>query len=245
MKKPVYLVYLILVIASFGCKSSTGPQSQTYTSAPTVVGAGTATTWITMNGSGNISSVGVTLTNSALTSLGNSDSMYELAMPSGVSTQFKSIALDYATHDAWPYNHPHIDPHFFLYNMAQRMGIMDGKDTMPPMMMTMPPGYATDSMSEMMMGVHWIDMSGPEYQPGHPFTSTFVYGFTMGSMDFMELMCDKASLDGQKNISGAVKRPTMMSGMSGMPMPLFPATYKITYDASAKTTTIELDGFDM
>lgn len=208
-----------------------------YTGSPLTIGSGTAYTWIKTDASGNLSAIGVTISDAALASIGTKDSMYELPMPTGISTEFKGIALDYATHDPAPYNKPHIDPHFFLLDMGHRMMIMDTTDAMMPMNMMMPSGYMTDSMSEMMMGVHWMDTTAPEFH-GTPFQCAFDYGFSMGNMVFLEVMCDKASLEG-KAITGTVRKPTMMGGM----MMSLPATYKVSYDNTTHTSTIELDTF--
>jgi hypothetical protein len=233
-------IFLLLTLALItGCNSnSTGTNASTYTSAPLTIGTGTANTWIKTDASNKLTTVGVTISDGALTSLGNTDSMFELPMPAGVSTIFKSIALDYATHDPAPYNHPHIDPHFFLYDMNSRMSIIDGTDSMPPMNMMMPSGFMCLGVSEAMMGVHWMDTTASEYH-GIPFQCTFDYGTSMGNLEFFEVMCDKASLEGHKIVSNSIRKPTMMNGMTMS----IPSSYSITYDGTAHTSTIELDGF--
>ena len=238
MKHIAYSFLIPGFIFLVGCKSSTSPQPQTYTASPTSIGTGTATSWVAVDASGNMTAIGVTVSDAALASLPAMDTMFEIAMPPGLTTiPFKTVSLDYATSDAAPYNKPHLDAHFYLLDMMHRMNIMNGMDTMMPMGMMLPDGYMRMGESQAMMGVHYIDMNGPEYS-GHPFQSAFVYGFSMGSMTFMEAMCDKAILTSHTALSGTVKQPMMM----GMTMSI-PASYKTSYDASAKTTTIELDGF--
>ncbi len=239
MKAFFFSALAISLVTLFGCKSTpTNSNPNTFTGSSISIDSGSAYTWIKTDASGNFRSIGVTISDGALTSLGQTDTMFELPIPSGFSSPFKSVMLDYATHDPAPYNHPHIDPHFFYINMAARMNIMDTMDSTMPMNMTMPSGYMTDDMSEAMMGVHWMDTTGPEYH-GQPFESTCVYGFTKGTLAFMEVMCDKASLEGHKAITGTVRQPMMMSGMTMS----IPASYKVSYDSSAHTSTIEFDGF--
>ena len=239
MKHLFHFVLLLSFGLLAGCKTnSTSSTPTTFDGSPVTIGTGSANSWIKTDASGKVTSVGVTISDAALASIGTRDSMFELPAPSGVSSIFKSIALDYATHDPAPYNKPHIDPHFFLIVMAARMGNMSGMDGMMPMNMMMPSGYTTDSMSEMMMGVHWMDTTASEYH-GTPFQCAFDYGFSMGNLVFYETMCDKASLDGHKVISNTIRQPMMMNGMT-MSMP---SSYAVTYDANAKVTNIELDGF--
>ncbi len=236
-----HIASILLLLLVFGCNSTTATNPTTYTGTPISIGTGTANTWVYTNASGNLSAVGVTISDAALASIGTKDSMFELPMPAGVSCIIKSIALDYATHDAAPYNKPHIDPHFFLLDMSARMSMMGGgKDGKMPTNMMMPSGYTTDSVLEPMMGVHWMDTTSSEFH-GTPFQCAFDYGTSMGSMVFYEVMCDKSSLEGHKSITNTIRQPSMMGG--GMMMTSIPASYKVSYDATAKTTTIELDGF--
>ena len=231
---------LLAVLSVASCKSDTTSSSPTrFAGAAVTIGSGTANTWLTTDASGNTTAIGVTISDAALASLGTKDSMYMLAMPTGVLSAFKSVGLDYATHDAAPYNKPHIDPHFMLLSDAALMGTMSGgMDGKMPTNMMFPSGYVTDSVIEPMMGVHWMDTTGSEFH-GTPFQCAFEYGAWNGNMAFYEVMCDKASLDGHKGITNTIRKATMMSGM----MMFMPSSYKISYDAIAKTSTIELDGF--
>ena len=240
MKIHLHFTLLLTVLSIVGCTDHvTNTMGSTYRSVPLTMGTGNATTWITTDGSGNLSAIGITISDAALASLGTHDSMYELPMPTGVACAFKSIALDFATHDDAPYNMPHLDPHFMLIDMMARMRIMDTADGMMPTNMNMPPGYRSDGMSEGMMGVHWMDTTGSEFHGG-PFDCTFDYGTSKGDMIFYELMCDKASLESHKAINSTIRKPTMMGGMMSMTIP---SAYKVSYDQSGHTTTIELNGF--
>ncbi|MEO6938854.1 MAG: hypothetical protein ABI444_01745 [Candidatus Kapaibacterium sp.] len=241
MKIYLHLTLLLTVLAIAGCTDHvTNMMASTYHSVPLTIGTGNATTWITTDGSGNLSAIGITISDAALASLGTHDSMYELPMPTGISCAFKSIALDFATHDNAPYNLPHLDPHFMLIDMATRMGIMDTEDRMMPTNMMMPSGYRSDGMSELMMGVHWMDTTGSEFH-GSPFECTFDYGTSKGDMIFYELMCEKASLESHKAFNKTIRKPTMMGGM--MMSMTIPSAYKVSYDQNGHTTTFELNGF--
>jgi hypothetical protein len=235
-----FLTFALLCIIISGCKSnSTSPNTaQTVWGSSVAIGTGTANSWVTVDAGGKFTSIGVTVSDTALTNLGNMDTMFELPMPSGVSTgPFKSIMLSYATKDSKPYDKPHLDPHFFLIDMPTRMNIMVGTDTMMPMNMTMPAGYMGDGKSEAMMGVHWMDTTAMAM--GQSFHTAFAYGFSKGALVFLEAMADKATLVNHQGFTGTVRQPMMMSGMTM----LLPTTYTTSYDASTGSSKIELDGF--
>ncbi len=240
MKQSISLFIVLAVGALFGCKSGTStPESQTYTGTTTTIGTGTANSWAITDASGNLTSIGVTVSDAALLSLGSMDTEYEVPIPSGLSSPlFKRITLDYATMDAAPYNKPHLDGHFWMWDLNQSKTIPGGPDTVMPRMITMPADYMSMGGSEPGMGVHWMDMNTPEASGG-PFRTAFTYGFSKGSMVFMEEMCSVDSLRGHMSYIGTVKRPTMMSGMTM----LIPKTYSVTYNAGAKNTSIILGGF--
>lgn len=243
MKAFSVLGLTVTLAGLFGCQSNTtNSNASIYKGSSVTVGSGTAYTWVKTNSSGNFSSIGITLSDSALTGLEKMEEMLELPVPSGFSTPFKSVALDYANTDPIPYNKPHIDPHFFYIDMAHRMSIMADTDSMMPINMTMPAGYMTDSISEAMMGVHWTDTTGPENH-GQPFQSAVGYGFTNGNLTFMEVMCDKTSLEVRKTITNTVRKPTMMGGTMGSMMMSIPSSYQLSYDSIAHAYSIEFDGF--
>ncbi|MDP4200567.1 MAG: DUF5602 domain-containing protein [Bacteroidota bacterium] len=238
MKTVSFSLSILCLGILIGCSSSTTPQPQTYIGASTTIGSGTANSWVTVDGSGNMTAIGVTISDAALASLPAMGMMYEIPMPAGVTTiPYKSISLDYATMDPAPYNVPHLDAHFYFEDMMARMNIMQGIDTMMPGGMMLPAGYTRIGECDSMMGVHYMDTSAPEWHK-QPFHCAFVYGFAKGTMTFMEAMCDQASLSNHTALSGTVKPMMMMS----MPMSM-PKTYKTSYDATTKTTKIELDGF--
>ena len=85
------------------------------------------------------------------------------------------------------------------------------------------------------MGVHWIDTTSAELH-GHPFDETFVYGFSRGSLVFVEPMITRAFLTGQPNVSAAVKQPQSFAKAGS-----YPARYSVHADAATNTIRVSLD----
>jgi len=242
MKPLRYFILLAFLTFFTSCTDTITEEPHAHMGQTMVIGAGTAYSWVSVDAKDKLTAIGVTITDAALASLPAKDTMFEIPIsPDASDIAFKSISLDYAISDGSPYNKPHLDAHFYLWDMMQRMNIHAGADSMMPSNMTMPSGYKCLFESEDMMGVHWIDTTAPEWH-GQPFQCGFVYGFSKGSLTFMEAMCDKAALDNHTAFSGSVRQPTMMGGMGGMMMS-HPANYRVSYDAAAKSTKIELSGF--
>jgi hypothetical protein len=217
------------------------PSTQTLSGPLITIGSGTAQSWAVLDASGQITTLGVKVTDAALASLGTEDTMFTLPLPTGVpTTQFKEVGLDYATHDEAPYDKPHLDAHFYLEDMMQRMNIGAGTDTTMPMNFMMPPNFMMMGESEAMMGVHWMDTTAPEMHGG-PFEAAYVLGTSKGQLVFMEMMRDLQAMKDHKSYTKALTRPTKMGGMTNSMM--FPATMSTSYDAPTKTTTYLLTGF--
>ncbi len=233
-----------LVFAAFlsSCSMNTMSTGTHTVNGPNVaVGLGSAHSYATLDDNQNLVTLGLYLNEAAMSTLPDSGTMIDVALPSDVlnSSQFKSIELDYATTDPAPYNKPHLDCHFYMMSMDQRMLITAGKDTAMHMMDTsmMPPGMMPDGSCEEMMGDHWMDTSGVEYHGGK-FQSTFDYGFHRGQMVFMETMADKSSLITKNLFTGPTRRPShfMMQGF-------YPSTYRVGYDATVGMYFFEIRGF--
>lgn len=235
-------MFLAAVAAFSSCSDNPAtPSTQTLSGPLVTIGTGSAQSYAVLDASGQITTLGVKVTDNALASLGSDDTMFTLPLPTGApTTQFKEIGLDYAVHDDAPYDQPHLDAHFYLMDGMHRMDIPEGEDTMMPTNFMMPAHFMMMGESEAMMGVHWMDTTAAELH-GQPFEAGYVLGTTKGQLVFMEVMRDLRAIKNHNAYSKALPRPTMMSGMSNTMR--FPGTMSISYDAASKTTTYLLTGF--
>lgn len=259
------------VVLSTGCSDddATSPTApRTVYGASQTLGDGTARTYVTLNAAGKPTSIGVALSEAALTNLpmipnapSPSAVMLQLALPTDAPvTGYNHVMLDWNPAGHEPdhvYTHPHFDFHFYNITPAQVMAMMPNdpqwaaKASALPATQFVPTGYAAASVlagipaaqaAVPMMGLHWLDVSSPELQPppaGKQFTETFIYGSYDGKFIFLEPMITKAYLESLKTTNG-------MSRNIGTPAQVatagyYPTTYSIRYDASAKEYRIALD----
>ena len=201
MKKPVVFITLTALLYTFvmaGCHSdsSTMMNSNGTMNYGDAMGFGSDSirSWIKTDANNNPTSVGVTFSEKAFTTLPDHDTTIMLMFPtmmSGGMMSMMAMPFDHAMVD-WsahgdtdpPYNMPFVDCHFNMMSMMGMDSITDGMDSMMPPSGCIPSGYMSDHMSEGMMGVHWYDSTGSEYHGGM-FSHTFVYGTHNGKMNFM------------------------------------------------------------
>lgn len=236
------LVVFAAVLSVGACSASdAGPAPLTELDGPAVaVGNGTART-VVMKQGGTITSVGIQLTDGALTGLPDTlpATDWELSLPSGVSVgPFDHAAVDWNPQGHPPpmvYTVPHFDFHFYMIPTSEQMTIAGGPDMTPVDAKYVPRDYASQVESVPMMGVHWADTLAAEYH-GSPFDHTFIYGFHQGQMIFLEPMVTMAFLSGGSDFIGAVKQPAAFQ-RSGA----YPTSYTVHHDPAAHTVTVSLD----
>jgi hypothetical protein len=233
---------LALAVGAAACSdSSTAPAVSTELDGPVVtVGNGTART-VVMERNNAIVSIGIRLTDDALTGLPSTMPMTEwaLSLPAGIT----AVPWDHMTLDWNPQGHPppmvytvpHFDFHFYMISPTDQMAITGGPDTTTVPAANIPTDYASEVESVPMMGVHWADTLASEYH-GQPFDHTFIYGFHQGQMIFVEPMVTEAFLQSGADFSGTVKQPAAFQRTGAYPM-----SYSITHDAKTQTVTISLD----
>lgn len=263
-----------LVAVAFGSsacsKESTSPRGPrlVYGAAQTL-GDGTARTFITLDNAGQVKSLGVAISETAMNSLPMtpmpgmpSAAMLSLALPTeGAGTGYNHVMLDWNPMGHEPdqvYTHPHFDFHFFQISPSERDQMNPGNPEFPtksgifPDASYVPAGFAAASVlanvpaeaaAVPLMGMHWLDTSSPELQPppnNHMFTRTFIYGSYNGRFIFVEPMITKAFIETAK---------TKAEGYSynvSVPTKVattgsYPSAYSITYNAAAKEYRIALD----
>ncbi len=255
------LGYFGLLLAGFalsvmvGCSDSTTTtpsKAATVLGDSVVLGKGKAISWMKTDDLGNPTSIGVTLTDSALTGLPTDTTVfhgYTIKLPADAiaRTAYDHIGLDWnpiGHEPSFIYGAPHFDFHFYQMTSAEQMAIVPPGDSaladkMPPANQ-MPPDYTSTHGLVPFMGVHWGDTTSAEFR-GQPFTKTMIYGFYNGKMVFTEPMITKAYLETKPNVTENLKLPTAYA-KTGV---YYATKYTVKYDAAAKSWTISLDGLTM
>lgn len=256
--------------AALACDDdSTSPnKARTAYGASQPLGGGTARTYVTLNEAGKPTSMGIAMSEAAMTNLPNTPNapspsavMLQLALPADAPvTGYNHIMLDWNPQGHEPdhvYTLPHFDFHFYNVTPAQVMAIMPTdpqyatKAASLPAAQFIPTNYQAASTlagipaaaaSVPMMGLHWLDVTAPELQPppaGKTFTETFIYGSWDGKFIFLEPMITKAYLESLKNTAGMTRN--IGTAASVQTPGYYPTSYSIRYDATAKEYRVSLD----
>jgi len=241
-KLAAVLTVACLTLGYAACSDDvTDPQPLVEVDGPSVtVGNGTARAVVMKRGS-DVQSVGIQLTDDALTNLPTTmpATEWQLALPSAPGlSPWDHLALDWNPQGHPPpmvYTVPHFDFHFYRITPAEQMAIGGGPDEVPVPDQYVPKDYASQVESVPMMGVHWADTLAAEYH-GQPFDHTFIYGFHQGQMIFVEPMVTQAFLQGGADFSGHVKQPAAFQ-VPGK----YPTAYSVHHDAAHHTVTVSLD----
>ncbi len=226
---------------ALACSSdSTAPAAPAELDGPSVsVGTGAAHAFILKADTG-ATTLGIELNDAALAALPDTDAMWTLPLPAGASVApWDHAELNWNAHGHPPlpiYGIPHFDFHFYTITPAAQATIQGGPDTTPVPSQYVAPDYESQVMAVPMMGVHWVDSLAPEYH-GHTFDRTFIYGFSNGSMAFVEPMITLAYLQTHPvNASQTVKQPAAVQ-LPGR----YPSSYSVNYDAVKHVTRITID----
>lgn len=218
------------------------PSGKVVNGAAVTVGGGTATPYVQLDAAGKPTAYGVRLTDGALSNLPQDAPGYEYTLPmpaEAAATGIDHVSLDYNPDGHEPegiYDHEHYDVHFYYVRPAQRDSILLGPDMVPVDAKYIPKDYKTfDNFSIPRMGVHYIDTTANELH-GHHFDKTFIYGFTKGTLAFLEPMITLEFLKTKPNFTASVKQPQQWqrTGIS------YPGKYSVRYDAVTKSTVIEM-----
>ncbi len=159
-------------------------------------------------------------------------------MPAAVATApFDHIVINWNAqgHPPGPYMLPHFDFHFYTITAAAQAAIQGGPDTVPVPASFVPVDYVSGVESVPEMGVHWIDTTSAELH-GHVFDRTLIYGFSSGSLAFLEPMVTRAFLVNQPNASDQIRQPESFARPGR-----YPTRYRVYTDAATNTIRVELD----
>ena len=239
-------------------KDDSDKAQPTVTYGPTVkIGDGSGRSFVAADAQQQPTEIGVAISESALTGLPAMPAMgtmYDMALPDGKATSqlpFDHISFDWNPNGHEPagiYTVPHFDAHFYMQPMAIQHAITldDPKGDIFPAADKLPAGYITPpnvapGRTVPMMGRHWLDPSGPEYQPGGSFGHTFVYGTYDGHVTFLEPMFTKAMLVPGLSMEKEIKQPAVYE-ITGK---YFPTLYTIRHDAAQHEYVISLKAMAM
>lgn len=254
----------LTTVAMSACSndSSTEPDQARIVYGPSqTLGQGTARVYVSLNGAGKPTALGVALSEDAMNGLpmtplpggGMSAAALILALPQ----EAKTTGFDHAMLDWNPMGHepdmvytlPHFDFHFYTVTEAAQMAIMptdpqyDTKMEKLPAEQYRPVGNIKLPGGVPMMGAHWADPTSPELLPppnNKTFTQTFLYGSYDGHFIFYEPMITKAHIESVKSVAGAAITTAIKVATSVETPGYYPTQYVIQWDAAAKEYRIGL-----
>jgi hypothetical protein len=234
------MVCLAATVAVAACSDgTTSPGTAHELDGPAVaVGNGTARVYVLERGDAP-ETIGIELSEAALTGLPDSMAMWQLPLPTSVSVP----PWDHAMLNWNPQGHPppeiygvaHFDFHFYTIPVDAQMAIPAGPDTETVAPQYVPLDYASEVFAVPAMGVHWEDTLATEFH-GQPFDRTFIYGFYQRQMVFVEPMVTLAYLQSHPDASMSVKQPAAYQ-LPGR----YPRTYGVHWDGAQQTVRVSLD----
>ncbi len=242
--------------------SSTEPANARLVYGPAqALGAGTARVYVTLDAAGKPATLGVALSENALTNLPQTPqpgAMSAVNLILKLPQEAKATSFDHVMLDWNPMGHepdhvytlPHFDFHFYTATEAEQMAIMpsdpqyEAKLEKLPAEQFRPVGMIKLPSGVPMMGAHWVDPTSPELQPppaNKTFTQTFLYGSYDGKMIFYEPMITKAHIESLKTVAGNSITSAIKLATSFEHPGYFPTKYSLAWDAAAKEYRISLD----
>jgi hypothetical protein len=220
------------------------PLERSVLGAPAQLGQGTVQTFATLGQGGELTALGVKISEAAMTSLPQEMRMLQIPLPQGAAGfGYDHVGFDWNPQGHVPagvYDTPHFDFHFYHIPVAEQMAIPGGPEPTPLPAANTPPDYVSTGESVPMMGVHWVDRTAPELN-GRPFTRTLIYGSYQGKAIFVEPMITKAhleSLKGAAEVMEVIKQPAAAQRPG-----LYPTRFTLRYDQADNTYVVALTGF--
>ncbi|MDQ3243316.1 MAG: DUF5602 domain-containing protein [Gemmatimonadota bacterium] len=242
----IWVATALAAVAAVGCSDGTSPD-KTYFGPSITMGNGTARSYVVLTADGVPVSVGVSLSETALTGLPSVGTAYVFALPSEAPVApYKHAVINWSPTGHPPqgvFTVPHFDVHFYIITTEERVAILltdaqfGAKTARLPSAEFVPSGYVNDRFAIPQMGVHWTDPSSPAFT-GQPFTKEFIYGSWDGAFTFYEPMMAKSLLDAKPAMSVTpIKLPSRYAKPG-----VYPTSYTIGYDSNAKEYRIEISG---
>jgi len=202
-------------------KSGASEKYNTFYGPQVQMGNGHVRTWVNISHDGKPTTIGIEMTDGALSNLPQDPNdlaaatwTLTLHQKAKAVTPFDHVVIDWNVNGHPPvgvYDVPHFDFHFYKISVAAQMAIPpyevdpSGFDApipdgyLPPMYVRIPGGVPQ-------MGTHWFDPTSPEWHGGG-FTSTFIYGTYAGHVTFDEPMITLATLQSGTTIQKDIPQP--------------------------------------
>jgi Domain of unknown function (DUF5602) len=252
---------------SCSCAGGTTPAASTVPAASATVfgpsqplGNGTVKTYVTLDGAGQPTEVGLRLSATAMDGLPQDTGpgqMVMLAFPDEAArTAFNHVMLNWNPqgHDPAPlFGKPHFDFHFDMVDMATMQAIDPDEPNFAtrarnlPEPKYLPAGYVVPPDPPVVaqvvpgMGVHLVDSGDTTLVPGtYDFRQIIINGAWDGRYTFIEPMVTREFLLTQPTVHESLKQPQAYQKSA-----YYPTTYDIYVDQQTKDYVIALTGLTM
>ncbi len=255
---PVLVTWVALTLLA-GCGSGLANKSGTFFGPSQSIGNGTAKTYVTLDGAGKPSEVGIRMSAASLDRLPEEDAvpprMLTLELPHQASaTVFDHVMLNWNSHGHAPaelFGKPHFDMHFYMVDAAAVAKINPSSPDFAaraahlpdpkyvPLGYVAPPGPPAENTVPA-MGLHWVDRAGGVVPGKYDFKQILINGSWDGKYTFIEPMMTREWMLTKQAVRQDFKQPEAYQRNG-----YFPATYSVRYDDQAKEYSISLGGMTM
>lgn len=207
------------------------------------VGGGVARIRTEVSKSGEPLTIGIVLSEKAMTNLPHEMASVDLQLPNQAHhLPFDHVTLDWNPHGHEPeqvYTLPHFDMHFYTITKEEKavIGFNDPLAELLPEPQFMPASYIALPGSIPMMGKHWVNPASPELN-GERFTQTFLWGSYNHKVAFLEPMITLEYLLSKPNTSFELQQPLAYQQAEKY----YPTSYSIRFDEQRKEHIIDLIG---
>ena len=265
----VRLAVAVGTALAFACSCTSGstptagsgtPSNYTVFGPSQPLGNGTVKTYVTLDGAGQPTEVGLRLSATAMDGLPQDTGpaqMVMLAFPDQAArTAFNHVMLNWNPQGHEPpelFGKPHFDFHFDMVDMATMQAINpdDPKyaaeaEHLPeakyvPQGYVVPPGPPPAAQAVPGMGVHMVDSTDSTLVPGkYDFQKIVISGAWDGRYTFIEPMITREWLLTQPNSQESLKQPQAYQKAA-----YYPTTYDVHVDQQTKDYVIALTGLTM
>lgn len=187
------------------------------------MGDDSARSWVIVSHTGVPLEIGIEMTETAITSLGDANAaiVLPLHIKAIEATAYEHLVINWNSHGHGAFTAPHFDFHFYTITNEERMAIpayasaIAAFDNLPPAGY-MPAGYSPVTGGVIQMGKHWRDAI---VTPA-TFTKTMFYGSYNGAVNFVEPMVTRNVLLGNSEFSLPFEQPSLFAEQG-----YYPVTY--------------------
>lgn len=221
---------------------------------PANIGQGSARAFVTLDGDGKPTDIGVKLSEAALAGLpteppaGSAGWEYVLPLPPATAISgFDHVEIVWNPAGHGPpsvYDKPHLDFRFYLISVEERNKITLAGEDLPrahkaPPTGFLPAGHILPEGTEIpRLGAHAVNPGADEFKR-KPFRKTVVYGYHDGRMTVLEPMISKAYLDTRPGFTDPITLPRAFAAHG-----YYPTRYSIRYDDGRGEFEILLKGLE-